>query len=107
MYLLTFRDGDALKLGVRTDKGVVDVAAAQAALGAGDSIAPESMDALLAGGTDASAALAALVERADAASGGDWLLDESTLPLGAAVPNPGKIICVGLTYRKHAEESGM
>ncbi len=32
MFLLTFRDGDALKLGVRTDKGVVDVAAAQAGL---------------------------------------------------------------------------
>jgi 2-keto-4-pentenoate hydratase/2-oxohepta-3-ene-1,7-dioic acid hydratase in catechol pathway len=107
MYLLTFRDGDALKLGVRTAKGVVDVAAAQAALGAGDTAAPESMDALLAGGAGAKAALQALVERADAVSGGDWLRDEASLTLGPAVPNPGKIICVGLNYRKHAEESGM
>ncbi|MFT4041134.1 MAG: fumarylacetoacetate hydrolase family protein [Thermomicrobiales bacterium] len=106
MYLLTFKDGDALKLGVRTDKGVVDVAAAQAALGAGDAAAPESIDALLAGGAAAKSALAALVERADAASG-DWLLDEASLTLGPSVPNPGKIICVGLNYRKHAEESGM
>src|SRR6185312_13604072 len=107
MYLLTFRDGDALKLGVRTDKGVVDVAAAQAALGTGDTAARESKDTLLAGGTGAKSALQALVERADAASGGDWLRDEASLTLGPAVPNPGKIICVGLNYRKHAEESGM
>jgi 2-keto-4-pentenoate hydratase/2-oxohepta-3-ene-1,7-dioic acid hydratase in catechol pathway len=28
------------------------------------------------------------------------------LTLGPAVPNPGKIVCVGLNYRKHAEETG-
>ena len=27
--------------------------------------------------------------------------------LGAPVKRPGKIICIGLNYRKHAEESGM
>ena len=28
------------------------------------------------------------------------------MTLGPAVPNPGKIVCVGLNYRKHAEETG-
>jgi 2-keto-4-pentenoate hydratase/2-oxohepta-3-ene-1,7-dioic acid hydratase in catechol pathway len=105
MYLLTFRNGDDLRLGVRTEKGVVDVSAAQAALGAGDVRAPESVDEVISGGGVATAALADLVARADAASG-DWLRDEESLTLGPAVPNPGKIICVGLNYRKHAEESG-
>jgi 2-keto-4-pentenoate hydratase/2-oxohepta-3-ene-1,7-dioic acid hydratase in catechol pathway len=105
MYLLTFRDGDALKLGVRTDRGVIDVAAAQAAPGTGGSSAPESIDAVIDGGASAVAALAELVARAEAASG-DWLRDEASLTLGPAVPNPGKILCVGLNYRKHAEESG-
>ena len=105
MYLLTFRDGDGLKLGVRTDRGVIDVAAAQAALGASGQAAPESVDDVIAGGEAALAALSDLVGRADAAEA-DWLLDESSLTLGPAVPNPGKIICVGLNYRKHAEESG-
>jgi 2-keto-4-pentenoate hydratase/2-oxohepta-3-ene-1,7-dioic acid hydratase in catechol pathway len=105
MYLLTFRDGDALKLGVRTNRGVIDVAAAQAALGTGGSSAPESIDAVIDGGASAVAALAELVARAEAASG-DWLRDEASLTLGPAVPNPGKILCVGLNYRKHAEESG-
>jgi 2-keto-4-pentenoate hydratase/2-oxohepta-3-ene-1,7-dioic acid hydratase in catechol pathway len=105
MYLLTFRDGDDLRLGVRTERGVIDVAAAQAALGASGAAAPESIDEVIAGGDAALAALADLVGRADAAQA-DWLHDEASLTLGPAVPNPGKIICVGLNYRKHAEESG-
>jgi 2-keto-4-pentenoate hydratase/2-oxohepta-3-ene-1,7-dioic acid hydratase in catechol pathway len=107
MILLTFREGDALKLGAKISRGIVDVAAAQAALGSGDGAAPETMDALLAGGEAARAALADLVARAEAApAAGPWLRDEAALTLGPSVPHPGKIICVGLNYRKHAEESG-
>jgi 2-keto-4-pentenoate hydratase/2-oxohepta-3-ene-1,7-dioic acid hydratase in catechol pathway len=29
------------------------------------------------------------------------------LRLGPCAPHPGKIVCIGLNYRKHAEESGM
>jgi 2-keto-4-pentenoate hydratase/2-oxohepta-3-ene-1,7-dioic acid hydratase in catechol pathway len=107
MILLTFRDGDDLKLGVKTSRGVVDVAAAQAALGTSNGGAPESMDALIAGGASARKALADLVARAEAAPAAeDWIRDEPTLTLGPAVPDPGKIVCVGLNYRKHAEETG-
>ena len=107
MILLTFRDGDGLKLGVKTSRGVVDVAAAQAVLGTDNGGAPESMDALIAGGESARKALADLVARAEAAPAAeDWIRDEPTLTLGPAVPNPGKIVCVGLNYRKHAEETG-
>jgi 2-keto-4-pentenoate hydratase/2-oxohepta-3-ene-1,7-dioic acid hydratase in catechol pathway len=107
MILLTFRDNDELKLGVRTPRGVVDVTAAKAALGGGNGRVPESIDALIVGGDDALSALRDLVARAEAApAAGDWLRDEATLTLGPATPNPGKIVCVGLNYRKHAEESG-
>src|SRR5437588_1452703 len=34
-------------------------------------------------------------------------LQESELRLGPCAPTPGKIVCVGLNYRRHAEESGM
>ena len=34
-------------------------------------------------------------------------LQESELRLGPCAPMPGKIVCVGLNYRRHAEESGM
>lgn len=33
-------------------------------------------------------------------------LDESRLVYAPSVPHPGKILCIGLNYRKHAEETG-
>ena len=126
MKLLTFRDGDGLKLGVRTDAGVIDVAAAAATLG-GEGV-PRSIDEAVADGAAAVAALAGLVRRAggqdEGASQGEgagqgqgagqgtgagsaWLRDEASLELGPCVGTPGKIVCVGLNYRKHAEESNL
>jgi 2-keto-4-pentenoate hydratase/2-oxohepta-3-ene-1,7-dioic acid hydratase in catechol pathway len=35
------------------------------------------------------------------------LLQEENLLFGPCVPEPSKIICIGLNYRKHAVESGM
>jgi 2-keto-4-pentenoate hydratase/2-oxohepta-3-ene-1,7-dioic acid hydratase in catechol pathway len=99
MRLLTFSSNGELKLGLKTDAGVIDVAAAGAALGV--SVPASIGDAI--SGSDAG-----LTELATKAAGqtGGWLLDESALTLGPCVPEPGKIICVGLNYRKHAEESG-
>jgi 2-keto-4-pentenoate hydratase/2-oxohepta-3-ene-1,7-dioic acid hydratase in catechol pathway len=108
MILLTIRDGDNLRLGVKTARGVIDVAAAQAALGQEGGNLPQTVEAAIAGGEGARSALADLVARAEAAdaSGSPWLMDEESLTLGPAVPNPGKIVCVGLNYRKHPEETG-
>jgi len=104
MKLLTFREGNGLKLGVKTDAGVIDVAAAAEALG-GDGV-PRSMDEAVAGGRAAAEALAGLVRRAEGRQGA-WLRDEAALQLGPCLPDPGKIVCVGLNYRKHAEESNL
>jgi 2-keto-4-pentenoate hydratase/2-oxohepta-3-ene-1,7-dioic acid hydratase in catechol pathway len=104
MKLLTIRDGDALRLGLRLDAGVVDVAAAAAALGIG--AAPATMDAAIAGGEAALGALKELTARAAIAPAGEpWLLDEMGLRHGPCVPHPGKIVCIGLNYRKHAVET--
>jgi 2-keto-4-pentenoate hydratase/2-oxohepta-3-ene-1,7-dioic acid hydratase in catechol pathway len=110
MILLTIRDGDNLRLGVKTTHGVIDIAAAEAALGhgEGDRNLPQTVEAAIAGGEAARSALTDLVARAEAegATGSPWLMDEESLTLGPAVSNPGKIVCVGLNYRKHAEETG-
>ncbi|MFN8590719.1 MAG: fumarylacetoacetate hydrolase family protein [Thermomicrobiales bacterium] len=105
MILLTFDDGGALRLGVLTHRGVIDAAAA-AALGV-DGV-PGSMDDAIASGAGAVEALQRLADHAGEYGelNAPWLRDESSLKLGPAVPAPGKIICVGLNYRKHAEESG-
>ena len=109
MILLSFVDDDLVGLGVKTDGGVIDVTAAKAALGSsvGDP-APETIDGLLANGEAGLAALADLVARATTAddTAGSWLRAEADLRLAPCVPNPGKIVCVGLNYRRHAEESG-
>ena len=109
MILLTFKTEDGLRLGVKTGKGIVDVRAALAVLGpvVADIPVPDSIEAVLAGGEASQKGLvdfvAHAIENVDAA---DWLLDETSLQFGPCVPNPGKIICVGLNYRRHAAESG-
>ena len=51
---------------------------------------------------------AGLVEElgAKAAGAGPWLAADS-VELGPPVPDPDKILCVGLNYRSHAAESGV
>lgn len=111
MILLTFRQSNGQPdgpeyLGVQTDQGVLDVAAANQMLrvsGVADTPA-----ALYSTGLDALPALRAFVKRALAEDGkAAWLLDPQRLLLGPCVPRPGKIICIGLNYRRHAKESNM
>jgi 2-keto-4-pentenoate hydratase/2-oxohepta-3-ene-1,7-dioic acid hydratase in catechol pathway len=81
--LLTFHRDGGLGLGLVTPDGVAELAA-------GD------LNALLAGPAADIERLATGPRRA-----------EADLQLGPCVPRPGKIVCVGLNYRRHAEESGM
>ncbi|MDG0813394.1 fumarylacetoacetate hydrolase family protein [Cohnella rhizosphaerae] len=103
MKLLHFiRDG-ASRLGIRVAEGaVLDVAEARGALaGDADSAVPASVGEAIEGGPEALAALRALAERAGSAI----TLREEELVFAPCVPKPGKIVCVGLNYRKHAEET--
>ena len=109
MFLLTFKVENEFRLGVKTDAGVVDVKAALTALSpfVSDDPIPTSVDALLHGGVSAQKGLLDFVTQAiENNPSASWLLDESALQLGPCVPNPGKIICIGLNYRRHAAESG-
>lgn len=107
MRLLSFVDPQAgsLRLGIATDSGVIDALAAAGALGLAG--IPADIAAVIAGGSAALAALAKLVAAAAAPGDAAWLHREDGLRLGPAVPNPGKIVCVGLNYRQHAAESSM
>ncbi len=105
MQLLTYRNQDGLRLGVRTQRGVVDVAQAGIAAGTHAAAIPTTMAEVIAGGPAVLSVLESLVAAAQADS--SLQLDESELNIGPCVPTPGKIICIGLNYRRHAEESGM
>src|SRR4051794_11434728 len=93
MRLLTYERDGSTQPGALVDGNVVSLAT----LGE----PARSVRALLAG-SDA-AALAALGERARAAGDGVALADVRLL---APVPGPEKVICIGLNYRDHAEETG-
>ncbi len=103
MTFCTLRQGDGYGLGLRTEKGILDVAAASHAL---KEPAPATIDAVLKGEGD----LAALKRLADKAKAGahaaNFFVPEAQAKFGPAVTNPEKIVCVGLNYRKHAAETG-
>lgn len=102
MKLLTYKKGQQYVLGIRTDRGVLDVATSARQLGA---IVPSSVHEAIEQGESAINALQALVDGVSSANVSSLWLDEDELQLGPCVTNPGKIICVGLNYRKHAEET--
>jgi len=104
MKLLTYIESGEMKLGIVTERGVLDVAAAAARLSGGDEVPLTVMQAIEGGGA-ANARLEELARRA-AREGDDALYrQEDQLEWGPCVTRPGKIICVGLNYRRHAEET--
>ena len=97
MRLVTFQQGSELRPGILTSRDgrdvVVDLRGADASL-------PDSVLGILETGSDALAKAAAAAESANTA------LDAAAVKLAAPIPNPGKILCIGLNYADHAAESG-
>jgi len=91
------RSGESYTLGVKMDKGIVDVRKAAKVF---KSRAPTTIDELIRQGDQG---LTELVEKAVSSSKG--LVEESKVEFGPCVTNPEKIICVGLNYAKHANET--
>ena len=94
MKLCTFRAGGEPRLGVSTARGIVDVHAADPTLAA------TSVAELLALGADALARAESIAQRAS----DEHVRAREGVTLLPPVPNPAKIICVGLNYRDHAAE---
>ncbi|GCE23332.1 fumarylacetoacetate hydrolase family protein [Dictyobacter kobayashii] len=108
MRLLTFHSPAGLKLGIRTDRGIIDVEAARAALGTSldNQQIPVTFEELCSGEAVDLQGLRQL-EAAAQGKNGDWLLAEEHIQYGPSASRYGKIICVGLNYRRHAAESNM
>jgi 2-keto-4-pentenoate hydratase/2-oxohepta-3-ene-1,7-dioic acid hydratase in catechol pathway len=101
MRIVSYREAGRPRLGVVLAGGVLDVARAAEASGAGGLGDP---DAFFGRGLDALADLRRVVE---AAGDGPFVGPVEGLELLPAVPSPEKIICVGLNYRRHAAEAGL
>jgi len=87
-------------LGVKTEKGILDVKAAAKLF---DQKVPLVIDEVIQGGDQG---LTALVKTALASNkSSSVFLDESRIEFGPCVTNPEKILMLGFNYRKHAIET--
>ena len=93
----TLRRPNGYGLGVRTDRGILDVAAAEQDPREG---APTTINAVFKGKGDVNG-LKRLVDKAK--DGHFVAIDKAAF--GPCVTSPEKIVCVGLNYRKHAAET--
>jgi len=103
LTLLTIRRNGEYRLGVKTEKGILEVPEAAKLL---KMQAPATMDELLA--KEAGPSLNALVDAAlKSKTAGKAFFKEDTIQYGPVVTHPDKIICIGLNYAKHAKEVGL
>jgi len=99
----TLRRGDGFGLGLRTDRGVLDVTAAEQDFHEG---APTTIDAVLQGQGDVNG-LKRLADKARASTAAErYFVATDKADFGPCVTNPEKIVCIGLNYRRHAAETG-
>ena len=106
MKLVSLMNRGQAELGVKVDQGIINIAQAvevQAAeVTAG--IPVEVMD-VINGGPTVREALTQYVSTLPLHEHPAYLYEEDAVQWGPCVTNPSKIICVGLNYRKHAEET--
>ena len=103
--LLSIRGGDGTDgLGVKLGDGdVLDVRRASQLLGIS---APATLDELLKEGN--ARGLKALMTAAQGSTkAAPAMVKESSITFGKLFSNPGKIVCIGLNYRAHAQEANL
>lgn len=103
MKLLHFSTPDTpqVRLGVMTDNGLVDIEAAAALR---RMTVPTALDDLFELGAVGLNQINAVLSGLNGS--GPWLIAEDETTYAPCVLNPEKIICIGLNYRLHAQESG-
>jgi 2-keto-4-pentenoate hydratase/2-oxohepta-3-ene-1,7-dioic acid hydratase in catechol pathway len=103
LIFLTMRRNGEYRLGAKTSKGIVDVKEAAALL---NLYAPATLDDMLQ--NEQGASVQAVVEAAMESKAAQKLfVKEESIEYGPLVTRPEKIICVGLNYRRHAQELKM
>lgn len=95
MKLITFTADGSQRAGVlREDGGIADVSRA-------DSQIPECVIGILAGGETMRDRVASI----SAGIGSDHILKAEAVRIGPPIPRPGKILCIGINYKDHIEET--
>jgi acylpyruvate hydrolase len=95
MRILTYRSAGGDRVGVQTEAGVLDAASL---LGEGSTTVRGLLE---------QDRLEELGERAGTADGAIEAVTLESIELRPPVPDPDKIVCIGLNYRAHAAEAGI
>ncbi|WP_428911432.1 fumarylacetoacetate hydrolase family protein [Niallia sp. Krafla_26] len=98
MRILQFYLDNQIKLGIKTEKGIIDVDQAPSMLSIE---APKNMEEVIAGGEQTLQLLMELTTKEVS------YLSEENLSYAPCLTQPEKIVCVGLNYVDHAKESNM
>ena len=98
MKLLNFRKGNEIRLGIKTEKGVIDV---EKEAYTNSMRAPVTMEQVIAGGGNALMQLKEIMKKdVD-------IVSEKNMVYAPCITNPEKILCIGLNYKPHAAECDM
>jgi 2-keto-4-pentenoate hydratase/2-oxohepta-3-ene-1,7-dioic acid hydratase in catechol pathway len=98
MKVLSYYENKRVKLGIKTEDGIIDVQAVSKETGIA---APKTVLDVIEGGNEALQALTKII------ASSEEKLNEENIQYAPAIPNAGKVLCVGANYRKHAIESSL
>jgi len=101
MKLLNYQSNSGFTAGIKMDEGILSVRELAETMG---QHVPNTMEAITLGGLDTVRTIQSLLDQAKQKGCELKYIQESTLVYGPCIPQPGKIICVGLNYRDHAIE---
>lgn len=102
MRLVTYTHHEGAGAGLLVDKAVISARAAARAAGVPASVTLTTVKDVIAAGREVWTLLGEAAESIADAEGTS--LDQ--VHLGAPVPDPDKILCIGLNYKDHAKEAG-
>lgn len=105
MKLVTIDNKGEWTLGVWTDRGIVDIARAADVYDSGEAPLPNDIMEVIRNGERSLGALRSFLAALPQSLEPAVLRHEDEIAYGPSVTNPQKIICVGLNYRRHAEET--
>lgn len=100
MKLMNFQKNNEIKIGVVTERGILDLQEAGKQL---KETVPSSMEELV--GENDLNEIATIVKRAEQDTNKNLFISEEEVIYAPVLTNPEKIVCVGLNYLEHIEES--
>lgn len=98
MKLVNFKSGEKIGLGIKVDKGIIDV---EKTASINSFCVPTTMQQVIERGKDG------LLQLEELSKKQTKLILEDDVAYAPCIVNPEKIICVGLNYISHSEECGI